>query len=37
VLEADGSLCYDTEITSDVIAGLEMPAVYEVLQNISKL
>ena len=37
VLEADGSLCYDTEITSDVIAGLEMSGVYQVLQNISKL
>ena len=37
VLEMDGSLCYDTEITSDVIAGLEMTGVYEVLQNISKL
>jgi len=30
-------LCYDTEITSDVIAGLEMSGVYQVLQNISKL
>jgi hypothetical protein len=37
VLEADGSLCYDTEITSDVIAGLDMTGVYKVLDNISKL
>ena len=37
VLEADGSLCYDTEITSDVIAGLNVEGVYKVLDKISHL
>ena len=37
VLEADGSLCYDTEITEDVIAGLSVEGVYKVLYKISHL
>lgn len=37
VLEADGSLCYDTEITDDVIAGLDVEGVYKILDNISHL
>ena len=37
VLEADGSLCYDTEITEDVIAGLDVEGVYKVLDKISHL
>lgn len=37
VLEADGSLCYDTEITDDVIAGLDVEGVYKVLDKISHL
>lgn len=37
VLEADGSLCYDTEITDDVIAGLSVEGVYKVLDKISHL
>ena len=37
VLEADGSLCYDTEITEDVIAGLDVECVYKILDKISHL
>lgn len=37
VLEADGSLCYDTEITDDVIAGLDVGGVYKILDKISHL
>jgi len=37
VLEADGSLCYDTQITDDVIAGLDVEGVYKVLDKISHL
>ena len=37
VLEADGSLCYDTEITDDVIAGLDVEGVYKILDKISHL
>jgi len=37
VLEADGSLCYDTEITEDVIAGLDVEGVYKILDKISHL
>jgi len=37
VLEADGSLCYDTEITDDVIAGLDVEGVYKILYKISHL
>ena len=37
VLEADGSLCYDTEITDDVIAGLNVEGVYKILDKISHL
>ena len=37
VLEADGSLCYDTQITDDVIAGLSVEGVYKVLDKISHL
>jgi hypothetical protein len=37
VLEADGSLCYDTEITNDVIAGLDVEGVYKILDKISHL
>ena len=37
VLEADGSLCYDTEITDDVIAGLGVEGVYKILDKISHL
>ena len=37
VLEADGSLCYDTEITDDVIAGLSVEGVYKILDKISHL
>ena len=37
VLEADGSLCYNTEITDDVIAGLDVEGVYKILDKISHL
>jgi len=37
VLEADGSLCYDTQITDDVIAGLDVEGVYKILDKISHL
>ena len=37
VLEADGSLCYTTEITDDVIAGLSVEGVYKVLDKIKNL
>src|SRR6056300_1146000 len=37
VLEADGSLCYDTQITDDVIAGLSVEGVYKILDKISHL
>ena len=37
VLEADGSLCYDTQITDDVIAGLNVEGVYKILDKISHL
>jgi hypothetical protein len=38
VLEADGSLCYNTQITDDVIAGLRCRrSVYKVLDKISHL
>ena len=37
VLEADGSLCYDTEVTDDVIAGLDVEGVYKILDKISHL
>jgi hypothetical protein len=37
VLEADGSLCYDTQITNDVIAGLDVEGVYKILDKISHL
>ena len=37
VLEADGSLCYDTEITDDMIAGLDVEGVYKILDKISHL
>ena len=37
VLEADGSLCYDTEVTDDVIAGLSVEGVYKILDKISHL
>ena len=37
VLEADGSLCYDTQITDDVIAGLDVEDVYKILDKISHL
>ena len=37
VLEAGGSLCYDTEITDDVIAGLDVEGVYKILDKISHL
>jgi hypothetical protein len=37
VLEADGSLCYNTEITDDVISGLDVEGVYKILDKISHL
>jgi len=37
VLEADGSLCYDTQITDDVISGLDVEGVYKILDKISHL
>ena len=37
VLEADGSLCYNTEITEDVISGLDVEGVYKILYKISHL
>ena len=37
VLEADGSLCYDTQITDDVISGLDVEGVYKILYKISHL
>jgi hypothetical protein len=37
VLEADGSLCYNTEITNDVISGLDVEGVYKILDKISHL
>ena len=37
VLEADGSLCYDTQITDDVIAGLDVEGVYKILDKIRHL
>jgi len=37
VLEADGSLCYDTQITDNVIAGLDVEGVYKILDKISHL
>jgi hypothetical protein len=37
VLEADGSLCYNTEITEDVISGLDVEGVYKILDKISHL
>ena len=37
VLEADGSLCYTTEITDDVIAGLSVEGVYKILDKIKNL
>ena len=37
VLEADGSFCYNTEITDDVIAGLDVEGVYKILDKISHL
>jgi len=37
VLEADGSLCYDTQITDDVISGLNVEGVYKILDKISHL
>jgi len=37
VLEADGSLCYDTQITDDVISGLDVEGVYKTLYKISHL
>ena len=37
VLEADGSLCYDTEVTDDVIAGLSVEGVYKILDKIKNL
>jgi hypothetical protein len=37
VLEADGSLCYNTQITDDVIAGLDVEGVYKILDKISHL
>jgi hypothetical protein len=37
VLEADGSLCYNTQITEDVIAGLDVEGVYKILDKISHL
>jgi len=37
VLEADGSLCYNTQITNDVISGLDVEGVYKILDKISHL
>jgi hypothetical protein len=37
VLEADGSLCYNTQITDDVISGLDVEGVYKILDKISHL
>ena len=37
VLEADGSLCYNTQITEDVISGLDVEGVYKILDKISHL
>ena len=37
VLEADGSLCYNTEITDNVISGLDVEGVYKILDKISHL
>ncbi len=37
VLDAEGSLCYDTEITSDVIGHLNDPEVDQLLERIADL
>ena len=37
VLEADGSLCYTTSVTDDVIAGLDVEGVYKILDKIKNL
>jgi hypothetical protein len=37
VLDAEGSLCYDTEITSDVIGHLNDPEVDQLLGRIADL
>ena len=37
VLDADGGLCYDTDITSDVIGHLNDPQVDELLRKIKDL
>ena len=36
VLDSDGHLCYDTEITDDVIGWLTEHGVYDLLEQISK-
>ena len=37
VLDADGGLCYDTDITSDVIGHLNDPEVDQLLDRIARL